>query len=93
MEVECRGIADDDQVDVIAFEIRGYTFYQLVETKDVSEGFVYHSCFGGGGFEEFTAGLGHFRAANADEFDVVSALFQGVYQACAVGVATRFGGT
>ncbi len=75
MEVECRGIADDDQIDVIAFEITSYVPYEFIEIADMAEGIIEHSGPRGCGFEEIAACGGHFRAADADEFDVVSALF------------------
>ncbi len=54
---------------------------------------IYHCSFSDGGFEEFTASSGHFGAAHADKFNIITALSQNSYQTCAVGVGTWFSGT
>ncbi len=89
MEVESRRITDDDEVDVSAFEETTYAFYEFVKIGDMSEGIVSHSGLAGGVLQEAAAGSGHFGAAHADELNAVTALFEGAYKACAVGVCAR----
>ena len=59
----------------IAFKERTYTLYKFAIMGDLHKGIVNHSRFAGSNLQQFTACLGHFWAANADEFDVVSCLF------------------
>jgi hypothetical protein len=42
VEVEGGGIAEDNQIDFIAFQETSYAFYQPVIMADVAEGFIYH---------------------------------------------------
>lgn len=92
MEVEGRGIADDNQIDVIALQVSSYALYGFVKEADLGEGVVNHGGAGDGCFEEIAAGGGHFRAAYADEVDVVTALLQRGYESGAMGVCARLGG-
>ena len=75
MKVEGRGIADNNQIDFIAFQETTYAFYEPVIIADVAEGIVNHCSVGDGSFEQFASCGGHFWASYAEEFDIVSALF------------------
>jgi hypothetical protein len=75
VEIEGGGIAEDNQIDLIALQETSCVFYELVKEANVAEGVVEHSGACDGGFEELAAGGGHFWAAYADEVNVITALF------------------